>query len=202
MGGGRFIGALAAQNPAKVVICYTALMRRSGAIWLAWLLIWPLASQASDFDIPELGIRLTDLPSGAAKPQVIERAGGYEATTGLGPAQLSIYREEDPVPAGSDVAQPNYRALLDAKFGKTVESKSEGAPTAVGGHSAWTVVDARESRSSHTGYACLTYVIVDGHLYRLLVTADASQGRPAEFDSLVRALSAVTFEEVRRANRG
>jgi hypothetical protein len=178
-------------------------MQRLRGSWLALLFVWPLASQAADVDVPELGIRLTTMPPAASKPQVEEQAGGYQAETRLGSALLSIYRQDNPVPAGSDVAEPNYRAMLDARFGNVVESKTEGAPTAVGGHSAWTVVDARESRGSQqTDYICVTYVIVDDHLYRLTVTAHASAGRPPEFDSLVKAMSGVAFEQVRRANHG
>jgi len=177
-------------------------MRKLRGPWPAVLLLWPLAGYASDVDIPELGIRLTMLPAAASKPQVEERPAGYQADTHLGNALLSIYREDNPVPAGSDVAEPNYRAMLDARFGNVVESKTEGAPTAVGGHSAWTVVGARESRGSQTDYVCVTYVIVDEHLYRLTVTAQASAGRPPEFDSLVKAMSGVAFEQVRRANHG
>ena len=116
---------------------------------------------------------------------------------------LNIYREDDPLPVGSDVADPNFRALLDRRYRGSVESKTLGAPTSVGGHAAWTVVDAREGGFSEpTHYTCLTYVIVDQHLYRLAVTADGNPGRPLEFDALVKALSGVTFEQVRRVNRG
>ena len=177
-------------------------MQKPRAPWLALLFLWPLASYASDVDIPELGIRLTALPATASRPQVGEQPRGYQAETRLGSALLTIYRQDDPVPAGSDVAEPNYRAMLDARFGNLVESKTEGAPTAVGGHSAWTVVDARESHGGPTDYICVTYVIVDDHLYRLTVTAQSSAARPPEFDSLVRAMSGVAFEQVRRANHG
>lgn len=177
-------------------------MQNLRGAWLALLILWPLATHASDVDIPELGIMLTTLPAAASKPQIARHDAGFEATTRLGAALLSVYRDDDPAPAGSDVAEPNYRAMLDARFGNTVESKSEGAPTAVGGHSAWTVVDTRESKDSLTDYVCVTYLIVDEHLYRLTVTAQGSPGRPPEFDSLVRAMSGVRFEQVRRPNRG
>jgi hypothetical protein len=177
-------------------------MQKLRGYWLALLFVWPLASHAAEVDIPELGIRLTTLPDTASKPQVEEQPAGYQAETHLGGALLSIYRQDDPVPAGSDVAEPSYRAMLDARFGKVVDSKTEGAPTALGGHSAWTVVDASESHGAQTGYICVTYVIVDGHLYRLTVTAQSPAGRPPEFDALVKALSGITFEQVRRANHG
>ena len=181
-------------------------MRTVSTVALAAVLTWPLAGWADEIDVAELGIRLTALPSSATRPEVSEvtqRPSGYGAVTRLGPAALNIYREDDPVPAGSDVADPKFRALLDHRYGNCVESKTVGAPTSVGGHSAWTVVDAREGGSSEpTHFTCLTYVIVDQHLYRLAVTADGNPGRPLEFDVLVKALSGVTFEQVRRANHG
>ena len=182
-------------------------MRRRGLIALgAVLLLSPLAAEANDVDLPELGIRLTALPSAATKPQVKEvpeTPTGYDAETHLGAAVLNIYREDDPVPSGSDVADPHYRAQLDRRYHGGVDSQTVGAPTSVGGHSAWTVVDAREQGSSElTRYTCLSYVIVDQHLYRLIVTADGNPGRPPEFDALVKALSGVSFELVRRVSRG
>ena len=179
-------------------------MRRASLISLTAVFLLPLAAQADDIDIPELGIRVTSLPSSVTQPQVTQGAehpAVYDAVVRLGLASLTISREDDPVPPGSDVADPRYRAQLDRRYRGGVESKALGAPTALGGHSAWTVVDAREQGSSDlTHYTCLTYVIVDQHLYRLAVTADGSPGRPPEFDALVKALSGVTFELVQRAN--
>ena len=178
-------------------------MHRSSFLPLTALLLWPLAAQANDVDVPELGVRLNALPSAATQPQVTQQGPGYNAVTRLGLASLNIYREDDPVPAGSDVADPRYRALLDRRYRGGVESKTLGAPTSLGGHSAWTVVDAREDSSADlTHYTCLSYVIVDQHLYRVAVTADGSPGRPPEFDSLVKALSGVSFEQVQRPSRG
>ena len=140
----------------------------------------------------------------ATKPQVsegTEHPGGYDAVMHLGSAELSIYREEELVPPGSDVADPGYRASLDRRYHGSVESKTLGAPTSLGGHSAWTVVDARSASADLTHYTCLTYVIVDQHLYRLAVTADGSPARPPEFDELVKALSSVSFQSVQRPNR-
>lgn len=168
---------------------------------LALALLWPLAIRASDVDVPDLGVRLTGLPAAAATTAVTEQPGGHEVTTRLGAAALSIYREDQSAPEKSDVASPRYRATLDAKFkgfAGGVDSASLGAPTALAGRSAWTVVDARDaSHASGTVYVCLTYAIVDQHLYRLTVTATGSDHRPAEFDALVKALSGVTFVPMR-----
>ena len=178
-------------------------MRRASLIFLTAVLLLPLAAHADDVDIPELGVRVTALPSAASQPQVTQgtqQPAGYDAVLHLGVASLTISREDDPVPPGSDVADPRYRAQLDRRYRGGVESKTLGAPTAVGGHSAWTVVDARSASAELTHYTCLTYVIVDQHLYRLAVMADGSPGRPPEFDALVKALSGVTFQLVRRVN--
>jgi hypothetical protein len=178
-------------------------MRRSSFVCLTAVLLWPLAGQASSVDLPELGMRLSTMPDSITQPQLTQHPSGYDAVMRLGLATLEIIREEDPAPAGSDVADPRYRALLDHRYRGGVESKTSGAPTALGGHSAWTVVDAREDSSNDlTHYTCLSYVIVDQHLYRLAVTANGSPGRPPEFDSLVKALSGVTFEQVQRPNHG
>jgi hypothetical protein len=174
---------------------------RAGWCLAALLLLWPLAALAGDVDVPELGVRLTGLPDNASHPVVMAHDGGYGATTRLASAELNIFREDEPAPAGSDVAEPSYRAILDAKFADSVKSKTQGAPTAVGGHSAWTVVDAREE-GSRTAYTCVTYVLVDQHLYRLLVNSAPAAERPPEFDALVRAMSSIQFEQVRRPNAG
>ena len=178
-------------------------MRRSSFLSLFAALLWPLAAYANDVDVPELGVRLSTLPDGVTQPQVTQRPPGYDAVMRLGLAKLEIFREDDPAPPGSDVADPRYRALLDRRYHGSVESKSLGAPTSLGGHSAWTVVDAREDSSADlTHYTCLSYVIVDQHLYRLAVTADGSPGRPPEFDTMVKALSGVSFEQVQRPSHG
>jgi len=180
-------------------------MRASAVVALVATLSWPLAAPANELDVPELGIRFSAVPDAATKPQVSPQAGppaGYEAVVRLGTAELDIFREDEPVTAGSDVATPAYRGLLDRRYRGRVESKTLGAPTSLGGHPGWTVVDARGGSSDTTHYTCLTYVIVDQHLYRLVVTADGSPARPAEFDELVKALSGVSFGQVQRVNRG
>jgi len=172
----------------------------SRSLRIAALLLWPLMSLASDVDAPELGLRLTGLPSSAATTPVTEQPGGHALTTSVGPAVLTVYREDRPAPAGSDVASPAYRATLDAKFeafSGGVDSVTKGAPTSLGGRSAWTVVDARgASHSGGTLYVCVSYVIVDQHLYRLTVSATGHDGRPPEFDALVKALSGISFSPV------
>ena len=178
-------------------------MHRSSFVALAAVVLWPLAAYANDVDVPELGVRLATLPSGVTQPQVTQRPAGYDAVMRLGLATLEIFREDDPAPPGSDVADPRYRAVLDRRYRGGVESKTLGAPTSLGGHNAWTVVDAREDGSSDvTHYTCLSYVIVDQHLYRLSVTADGSPGRPPEFDTVVKALSGVSFGQVQRPSHG
>lgn len=163
------------------------------AWWLSALLLGPLVCLADEVDVPELGIQLTALPADAAKPQVAPQPEGLTATTQLGPATLTIFRDTAPAPPGSDVADPRYRGSLDARFDRTIDSKTQGAPTDVGGHSGWTVVSVRPGSAGATLYTCLTYVIAGQHLYRLVVRASSAQGRPHEFDALVSAMSGIQF---------
>jgi len=172
---------------------------RALGLCLVLVALRPATGWTDDVDVPELGVRLTDLPSGAVKPALAPRAGGYELTTGVGDAVLTVYREDAPAPAGSTVASPAYRASLDARFDPSLDTKTQGAPTAIAGHSAWTVVDARRASQTQTRYVCVTYIIVDQHLYRLAVNAtSATTARPAEFDALVRTMSDIVFEPVQR----
>jgi hypothetical protein len=172
---------------------------RAFGLLVTLMLLRPAAGWADDVDVPELGVKLTGLPSGAVKPQVMPRAGGHELTTSVGNAVLTVYREDAAAPPGSSVASPVYRASLDGRFQPIIDSQTEGAPTAINGHSAWTVVDARRGSRAQTEYLCVTYVIVDQHLYRIAVSASsASTARPAEFDALVRTMSDMTFEPLPR----
>src|SRR5262249_1343231 len=121
-------------------------MRRTVVPVLLALLFRSFAVQADDIDVPELGVHLAGMPSAATKPQgtqATQPPAGYGALIRLGAAELNIFLEDDPAPSGSDVAEPAYRAALDRRFHGSVESKTLGAPTSVGGHNAWTVVDAR-----------------------------------------------------------
>lgn len=168
--------------------------------WALLLLVAlrPLTGGAAvpDVDVPALGLSIMRVPPGTSAPQVSERPDGYEMTIGLGVAVMRILRENGPVPPGSDVASPAYRARLDAQFRADVESATQGAPTVVGGHGAWTVVHAHAGDRG-TAYTCVTYVIVDQHLYRMTVNATGDP-RPAEFDGLVKALSGVSFQPLGR----
>jgi hypothetical protein len=169
-------------------------MAKLSSLWLV-LLLWPLAAAADEVDVPELGVKLITLPSAASKPQVAPQGAGLIATTQLGPAVLTIYRDNASAPGGADVADPRYRAALDARFDRSFDSKKQGAPTDIDGHSGWTVVSVQPaSAGGATQYACLTYVVAAQHLYRLLVSAASSEGRPAQFDALVTALSGIKFE--------
>lgn len=148
----------------------------------------------------ELGIKFADLPTGLPRLKLSERPAGYEATTHLGTATLSIYREDDPVPSGSDVNNPSYRATFEPKApGPFANSRKHGAATSLGGHAAWTVGDA-----VHVGpmtlYSWVTHTIVDQHLYRLAVNAIGPSGT-ADFDSLLKGVYSAAFEPVQRAEQ-
>ena len=169
-------------------------MQRANTVWPLLVLLWPLAVHADDADVPALGLRIAALPDGSSAAVVAQVAGGDQMSVQLDKATLTIFRASAPEPEGSDVASPAYRASLDARFNERLDSKDRGAPTALDGHGAWTVVEAGPA----SAYVCVTYVIVDHHLYRMTVNATGDP-RPPEFDGLVKALSSITFQPLHRA---
>jgi TonB family protein len=162
------------------------------------LVFSPLASYAEGVGIPELGIQIADLPGGASKPEVIQRLDGYLAILRLGKATLTIARLEDPVSPGSGVRDARYRAAQQADFDEDLGPKPHGESTVVAGHDAWTGFSARRSGPNVT-YTCVTYAIVDQHLYRLLAHATGGDSRPPDFDAAVRAMSELTFGPIDRS---
>jgi hypothetical protein len=48
-------------------------------------------------------------------------------------------------------------------------------------------------------YTCVTYAIVDQHLYRFVADATGGDTRPPDFDAVVRAMSELTFGAIDRS---
>jgi hypothetical protein len=169
-------------------------MKRTRNLHLWLLLSSPLVCAANDLVFPELGVKLSDLPTLTAGSAVFQRPTASEVITPIGSAILSVRREDREVPSGSGLSDPTFRAALQSRFDKTLDTKAQGAMTAVGGSPGWTLIDAhKEARSPLALYTCITYVIADRHLYRFMVRAVAARTRPAEFDAVVKAISNVTF---------
>ena len=95
----------------------------------------------------------------------------------------------------------NYRAVLQKEFNEDLGPIFPGTVTVIAGHEAWTSMDARRSgRGGSIKYACVTYVIVDQHLYRLAANAEGGDTRPPEFDAAVRAISGLEFGPIDRSS--
>lgn len=135
------------------------------------------------------------LPPSTAKSEVLQRPTASEAITVIGPVILSVRREDAEVPSGSSLSDPNYRAMVQSRFDKLLDPKAQGAMTVVGGYPGWSLIDAHQQAHSPSSlYTYITYVIVDQHLYRLVVRAIGHRLRPPEFDAVVKAISDITFE--------
>ena len=170
-------------------------MNRSRDLNLWPLLLLPLVCAGNELVIPQLAVKFNDLPPSTAKSEVLQRPTASEAITVIGPVILSVRREDAEVPSGSSLSDPNYRAIVQSRFDKSLEPKAQGAMTAVGGHPGWSLIDAhQEAHSPSALYTYITYVIVDQHLYRLMVRAIGRRQRPPEFDAAVKAISDITFE--------
>lgn len=169
-------------------------MRRIRNLQLWVLLFSPLVCAASELLIPETATKLNELPAPAAGSEVFRRPTAVEVITPVGPAILSVRREDTEVPSGRNLSDSGYRAELRSRFDKTLDPKIEGVMTSVGGSPGWTLVDARKDAHSHLSvYTLISYVIVDRHLYRFMVRAVGTPARPAEFDGLAKAIGNVTF---------
>lgn len=161
----------------------------------------PLATQAADIAIPELGIRIANLPGGAARPEVKARIDGYTATLHIGTGTLRIDRMEETVPSGSDIKNASFRATQEAGFDEHIFSNAKGQPTVIGGHDAWTTTTGVRFPEAGVKYSSSTYAIVDQHLYRFVATAWWKRdGVPPDFLSAMQGLSNVTFVPIDRSS--
>lgn len=152
-----------------------------------------------EVDIPELGVVLPGVPDNASGPQVIERPSGYAATLQIGMTDLSVYRDDKTVPSNASLANAAFRATLQALPEGKPEPGAKTAMTIVDGHEAWTWVAAhREGPSPFVIYDCVTFVIVDQHLYRFAANSLAQGTRPPEFVSAAETMSSARFEPIRR----
>ena len=170
-------------------------------IWVAGLLLgflFPIASPAGELTIPALGVRIPNLPENATPPQVTARLDGLMAVMQVGTATLTIARIADPVPPGSDVTDPAYRAALEAYFGGREGTPPYERATTVGGHDAWTVASARRfgSYDRRINYVSATYTIVDQHTYRIHATAHGVDTMPPDYVTAVRMMANLAFETV------
>jgi hypothetical protein len=86
--------------------------------------MWPIASYASGFDIPEIGVHIVQVSNASAPPQVIRRLDGYEAILPIGVATLRIARVEDPVHSGSDIRDASFRTGQQAEFYERPDPKA------------------------------------------------------------------------------
>jgi hypothetical protein len=161
----------------------------------------PVANYHKIIEIPELGIHMSGVPDAVAPPEVLRRLDGYQGTLHFGTATLTIARLDDPVLAGSEVTDAAYRRIQQVAFDEDLGPKAHGEATAIDGHAAWTTFSAR--RTGYDGtlgqYTCITYAIVDQHLYRFVTNATGGDTRPPDFDAAVRAMSELTFGAIDRS---
>lgn len=152
---------------------------------------WPVTGHTETLDIPELGVQVPNVPSGTSKPTVLAHVDGYSASLRIGTASLLIARVQEPVPAGSDIRDAGFRTQVS--FNDYLGPKFHSDATYINGHPAWTNSSARRSGPGPVHWSCVTYVIVDQHLYHFSASADGGDKPPADFTAAVQAMSDTTF---------
>lgn len=165
------------------------------------LVLLPAVSRADVVEVPELGVKFSALPSGVSPFKVVERAAGYEAMAHLGIFSLSIYRLEEPVPAGADLRDARYRATLETTLGIRAGSLKQGETRRVGNEQGWTIPRPMTVQiGAATFYSWWIYAIGNQHVYRLSVSGGGPTAAE-EFRSLLEGIYSVAFEPVQRAER-
>jgi hypothetical protein len=171
-----------------------SIMNRSWDILLSLLVLSPLVCTANELVIPEVAIEFKNLPASTAGSEIYRRNTATDAVTPIGSVILSVRREDAEVPSGSSLSDSSFRATVQSRFDKELDPKAQGALTSVGGHAGWALIEAqRSARSPWILYTCVIYVIVDQHLYRLMVRTVGGVQRPTEFDAVVREISNAIF---------
>ena len=156
----------------------------------------PLIAHADPLDIPEVGVRMPDVPAGASAVKVTDLLIGDVATFHVGQVNVAIMRLLEPVPAGASVADRRYRSSMREYLVDDLFPTRHEEPTMIAGHEAWSACGAEAQADSGVNWHCVYYLISDQHLYKLSVNAFSSQ-KPPEFDSAVRALYGISFEPIR-----
>ena len=161
---------------------------------------WPVVIHAAEIPLPELGIRLANLPVDAEKPEVKRRIDGYTAMLHIGKATLEIDRLDDAVPSGSDIRNDTFRASQEAGF-PFPPPHVRGQASVIDGRSAWTSISALRSGAAGAtvAYTSITYALVDAHLYRFKAMGWGGDLPPPDFVAAVRAMSDLTFATVDRS---
>jgi hypothetical protein len=159
----------------------------------------PLTCVASEVELPELGITVSDLPELVAKPTADERPRGYEAIARFrANVTLTVYRQDDSVTPGS-LEDGGYRAAVLAPLGQPQDWKDKGRVASSGGHEAWITFHEIRLGTVSAANRITLYTVVDQCPYRMIVTAIGPKP-PPEFDAVVAAIQADTaFGPIRRS---
>ncbi|HYM41776.1 MAG TPA: energy transducer TonB [Steroidobacteraceae bacterium] len=151
-----------------------------------------MLAAAERLDIPELGVRIPDLPARATALKVVDKLVGYSASFRVGRVHAGVLWLSDPVPTEATVTDRRYRRSVRDYLFDNIHHGGHEEATSIAGVDAWSNCGAESFGGPDVQWHCTYYLISDQHLYRLLVNA-TSPKKPAEFDAVVRALYGMSF---------
>jgi TonB family protein len=178
------------------------IMKRGIPAFVLLISLWSTAGYGEGMDIPELGVHIAEVASGSQTPEVAQRVDGYVATLHIGTAVLVIARVDEPVPSGSDIRDAAFRTAQRAEFYEQPDRTDREQATVISGHDAWTILSARRAggwaRTVH--YSCVTYTVVDQHVYRMAVFATGGEEKPLDYEAAVHTMSELRFVPVNQSS--
>ncbi len=151
-------------------------------------------NQAKELDVPELGVKFTNVPDQTSVPRMGERKTGSEVSVAFGGALIYVFRADDAVPDETDTTTDIFRDALVARRDNPIRRRSNGHRAEIAGHAGWAFINVEQTAPGLAQYTCIVFLVVDHHLLRLTALAQsAAQASHAEYDEAVRALDSIRF---------
>jgi hypothetical protein len=151
------------------------------------------AASATNFEIPEVGVRFVDYPADLFRPRASDRPAGSQVTVQVDFATLTITRDDDPLPTEQTVTDPAFRQRLLNQQKKTERQVEKSLLTRIGGQDAWLMEGSYAVGPTIAVYSD-AYVIFDHHLLRISARAIGLPKTSPDFQRASKLMTTISFE--------